>query len=62
MAIPPRTYKESGTADDRKHSALSPRANGIAHQEEHHRLKPSREELVEFLEKAGIAYDPRYFD
>ena len=34
----------------------------IAHQEEHHRLKPYREELVELLEKAGIQYDPEYLD
>ena len=34
----------------------------IAHQEEHHRTKSFREELVEFLEKSGITYDPRYLD
>jgi REP element-mobilizing transposase RayT len=34
----------------------------IAHQEEHHRVKPFREELIEMLEKAGIEYDPKYLD
>ena len=34
----------------------------IAHQEEHHRTKSFREELMEFLEKSGITYDPRYLD
>ena len=34
----------------------------IAHQEEHHRVKNYREELIEMLEKAEIEYDPRYLD
>jgi REP element-mobilizing transposase RayT len=34
----------------------------IAEQEEHHRRKTFREELVEVLERAGIEYDPRYLD
>jgi putative transposase len=34
----------------------------IANQEEHHRLKSFRDELVEMLEKAGIKYDPKYLD
>jgi putative transposase len=34
----------------------------IAHQEEHHRVKSYREELIEMLEKAGIEYDPQYLD
>jgi REP element-mobilizing transposase RayT len=34
----------------------------IANQEEHHRRKTFREELVEMLERAGIEYDPRYLD
>lgn len=34
----------------------------IANQEEHHRVKTFREELVEFLHRAGIEYDPRYLD
>jgi REP element-mobilizing transposase RayT len=34
----------------------------IAGQEEHHRHKTFREELVEFLKKSGIDYDERYLD
>jgi putative transposase len=34
----------------------------ISNQEEHHQLKPFREEFVELLEKAGVEYDPRYLD
>ena len=34
----------------------------IANQEEHHRVKSCREELVEMLDKAGIEYDPKYLD
>jgi REP element-mobilizing transposase RayT len=36
--------------------------NYIAHQEEHHRAKSYREELIEMLTKAEIEYDPRYLD
>ncbi len=36
--------------------------NYIARQEEHHRRKSFREELVEMLSKAGIEYDPKYLD
>src|SRR5580658_3256129 len=31
-------------------------------QEEHHRVKSFREELIEMLDKAGIEYDPKYLD
>lgn len=34
----------------------------IAGQEEHHRRKTFREELVEMLKKAGVEYDERYLD
>ena len=34
----------------------------LAHQEEHHRVKSFREELVEMLNQAGIEYDPKYLD
>ncbi|MGB8353978.1 MAG: transposase [Chthoniobacteraceae bacterium] len=32
----------------------------IIMQEEHHRKRTFHEELVEFLEKAGIPYEPKY--
>src|ERR1700722_16214740 len=31
-------------------------------QEEHHRVKSFREELIEMLAKAGMEYDPQYLD
>lgn len=34
----------------------------IANQEEHHRVKSFREELIAMLERAGVEYDPRYLD
>jgi len=34
----------------------------IAQQEEHHRTKSFREELIEFLERAGVGYDAKYLD
>jgi REP element-mobilizing transposase RayT len=34
----------------------------IANQEDHHRAKSSREELVEMLAKAEIEYDAKYLD
>jgi len=34
----------------------------IANQEDHHRAKSYREEIVEMLERAGIEYDPKYLD
>ena len=36
--------------------------NYIINQEEHHRTKSFREELIEMLEKASIEYDPKYLD
>jgi len=34
----------------------------ISNQEEHHRVKSFREELVAFLKKAGVEYDPKYLE
>lgn len=34
----------------------------LAGQEEHHRLTTSREELIAFLVRHQIPYDPRYLD
>jgi len=34
----------------------------IANQEEHHRKKSFREELIEMLAKAGVEYDPKFLD
>jgi REP element-mobilizing transposase RayT len=34
----------------------------IANQEEHHRAKSHREELIELLERAGIEFDPKFLE
>jgi putative transposase len=34
----------------------------VAHQEQHHRARSYREELIAMLEQAGVDYDPRYLD
>jgi REP element-mobilizing transposase RayT len=34
----------------------------VLNQEEHHRHKSFRDELIELLQKAGIAFDERYLD
>ena len=34
----------------------------IAKQEEHHRTKSHREELIEMLERAGVEFDPKFLD
>ena len=34
----------------------------IENQEEHHRTRSFRDELVAFLTRAGVEYDPRYLD
>jgi REP element-mobilizing transposase RayT len=43
-------------------SNLEPVKHYIANQEEHHRVKSFREELIEMLSKAGVEYDPKYLD
>jgi hypothetical protein len=34
----------------------------IVNQEEHHRVTTVRDEVIQMLEKAGVAYDPKSFD
>ena len=34
----------------------------IVNQEEHHRGTTFREEVIQMLDKAGVAYDPKYLD
>ena len=43
-------------------SAVDSVARYIRNQEEHHRVKSFREELVEFYKAAGISYDPKYLE
>ena len=34
----------------------------VANQEQHHRRKSFRDEMEEFLRKAGVKFDPKYLD
>ena len=43
-------------------TALGAVRHYITNQEEHHRVKSFREELIEMLHKAAIEYDPKYLD
>jgi REP element-mobilizing transposase RayT len=43
-------------------SARSAVQEYIAGQEEHHRVKSFREELVQFLKKSGVGYEERFLD
>ncbi len=43
-------------------TAREPVLRYIANQEEHHRVKSYREEMVQMLKRAGIEFDPRYLD
>ncbi|HEY5893743.1 MAG TPA: transposase [Chthoniobacterales bacterium] len=43
-------------------SAVSKVADYIEHQEEHHRTRTFREEYVQFLERHGIEFDPKYLE
>ncbi len=43
-------------------NALKSVATYIDHQGEHHRTLSFREELMDFLDKAGIEYDPQYLE
>jgi putative transposase len=43
-------------------TAVEPVRGYVSNQEEHHRNKSFREELIELLRKADIAFDERYLD
>ncbi|HEY5892946.1 MAG TPA: IS200/IS605 family transposase [Chthoniobacterales bacterium] len=43
-------------------SAVAKVAEYIEHQEEHHRTRTFREEYVQFLERNGIEFDPKYLE
>ena len=41
---------------------IRPRYNGRSDQEEHHRVRTFREELVAMLRRTGVAFEERYLD
>ena len=62
IGMPSFAWQEGYAAFTVSPSARAAVQSYIANQEEHHRKKTFREELVELLEKAGVEYDPRYLD
>jgi REP element-mobilizing transposase RayT len=62
IKIPGFAWQEGYAAFTVSVTAREPVLRYIANQEEHHRLKSYREEMVELLQRAGINFDPRYLD
>jgi putative transposase len=60
--VPNFHWQEGYAAFSVSASARSDVQAYIAKQEEHHRVRTFREELVSMLEKHGVAYDDRYLD
>ena len=60
-------WQEGYSAFSVSHFSVSQKARPavqryIQNQEDHHRHKTHKEELIELLEKAGIEFDPKYLD
>ena len=62
MNTPDFRWQEGYAAFSVSASARADVQNYIAGQEEHHRVKSFREELIAFLRKSGTPYDERYLD
>jgi (p)ppGpp synthase/HD superfamily hydrolase len=62
MNTPNFRWQEGYAAFSVSASARAEVQKYIAGQEEHHRVKSFREELIAFLKKSGVAYDERYLD
>jgi hypothetical protein len=62
IGLPSFAWQEGYAAFTVSATARTQVQSYIAHQEEHHRTKPFREELIKMLNDAGIEYDPQYLD
>ena len=62
VGVPAFAWQEGYAAFTVSATAREAVKHYIADQDEHHRLKSFREELVEMLNKAGVEYDPKYLD
>jgi putative transposase len=62
IGLPSFTWQEGYAAFTVSATARQAVQKYIANQEEHHRTRSLREELVVMLEMAGIEYDPQYLD
>ena len=62
ISLPSFAWQEGYAAFTVSATACEAVRTYIAHQDQHHRVKSFREELVEMLNKSGIDYDPKYLD
>ena len=62
IGFAPFAWQEGYSAFSVSPTARSAVKRYIANQEEHHRHKTHKEELVELLQKAGIEFDPKYLE
>ena len=62
LRIPGFAWQDGYTALTVSASVLPKLVAYVANQEPHHRRKGFREEMEEFLRKAGVKFDPKYLD
>jgi putative transposase len=62
LRIPGFAWQDGYTALTVSASVLPKLVEYIVNQEPHHRHKTFRDELEEFLRKAGVKFDPKYLD
>jgi putative transposase len=62
IAVSNFAWQEGYAAFTVSPTALDQVRGYIIHQEEHHRERTFRDELIDFLEIAGVQYDPQYLD
>jgi putative transposase len=62
LRIPGFAWQDGYTALTVSASVLPKLVGYVANQEQHHRRKTFREEMEEFLRKAGVKFDPKYLD
>jgi len=62
LRLPSFAWQDGYTALTVSASVLPKIVDYVANQEHHHRRKTFREEMEEFLRKAGVKYDPKYLD
>jgi putative transposase len=62
LRLPGFAWQDGYTALTVSASVLPKLVEYVANQEVHHRRKTFREEMEEFLRKAGVKFDPKYLD
>jgi putative transposase len=62
LRVPSFAWQDGYTVLTVSASVLPKLVDYVANQELHHRRKTFREEMEEFLRKAGVKFDPKYLD